>query len=350
MIALIEKLFGSAPALMGDITSWLILLAAVVVLGVVAFFLPKGELAKKITGICLMVGIVALLVVPVIVNPAIADNVWGQGFTTYMLVIVALVLLYGILCGKSNLAQALYGIVVSIALPMGLLRLLVPTWTTAKSIMDITSSTADLVTLLIYSILFFVSVWLVFSGTYRIRLTSMWHILYGFIIFGSVMVFTTEAGLSFSYTAIQMLRFFGTEGLNWAKVGDIAILCGMALGVIVIISLIATLWRKYVSKSGEKVIASETKKALLLRVVGKVVAVAASGAALVFMPKLVGADITNFTTYEAVKAELVGFPAALAFLAPIVILAVVLLVFEFLAEDHEIKVAQAAYEAETSAE
>ena len=172
MIALIEKLFGSAPALMGDITSWLILLAAVVVLGVIAFFLPKGELAKKITGICLMVGIVALLVVPVIVNPAVADNVWGQGFTTYMLVIVALVLLYGILCGKSNLAQALYGIVVSIALPMGLLRLLVPTWTTAKSIMDITSSTADLVTLLIYSILFFVSVWLVFSGTYRIRLTS----------------------------------------------------------------------------------------------------------------------------------------------------------------------------------
>lgn len=341
MIALIEKLFGSAPAIMGDITSWLMLLAAVVVLAVVAFLLPKGPVAKKVVGIVLLVGIVALLLTPVIVDSKLAQNFYNGGFTVYLLIVVAVVLLYGLLFNKSNLAQALYGITASIALPLGLLRLLIPTWTKAKSIMDLTSSLSNMLPLLIYAILFFVSVWLIASGTYRLCLSSMWHILYGFIIFGSVMVFTTQAGLSLSLTALEMMKLVGANGINFAEVADIAILCGIALGVIFIVSLIATLWRKYVSKSGEKIIASETKKAFVLRLVGKIVAVAASGACLVFLPSLLGATTA---------ATLAGMPKALLFLAPIVILAAVMLVFEFLAEDHEIKVAQAAYEAEVSAE
>ena len=345
---MIEKLFGSTPAIMGDIISWLYLVAAIVVLTVIAFLLPKGATAKKVIGIILLVGTVALLVVPAIVNPALRAAIWNGGFTPYLLAVVALVLLYGLVWAKSKLAQALYGITVSIALPMGLLRILVPTWTNAKSIMDITSSTGSLLNLLFYLTLFFIAIWLVASGTYRLSVSSIWHIFYGFIIFGSVMVFTTEAGLSQSKTAIDMLKLFGTEGLIWKNVAEIALLCATGLAVVVLIGLIATLWRKYVSKSGEKVVASETKQAFVLRLIGKIVAVTASGAALIFMPNIMGAVITDFKYYSHVVDDMVGMPRALAFLAPILVMAVVMLVFEFLAEDHEIKVAQEKHAAENA--
>ncbi len=332
---MIEKLFGSTPAIMGDIISWLYLVAILVVLTAIACLLPKGATAKKVVGIVLLVGIVALFVVPAIVNPEVGARLWNGGFTTYLLVIVAAVLLYGLLCEKSKLAQALYGVITSVALPLGLLRILVPTWTNAKSFMEITSSLANMINLLIYVILFFTAVWLVASGTYRLNLSSIWHIFYGFIIFGSFMVFTTQAGLSSSHTALKMIQMIA----NTAKAVDVAILCALGLGVILVVSLVAFLWRKFVSKSGEKVIASETKEALALRLIGKIVSILASGALLVFLPTLMGATTAK---------TLAGMPGALLFLAPILLMAVIMLVFEFLAEDHEIKIAQEKHAAESA--
>ena len=137
---MIEKLFGSTPAILGDFVSWLYLVAILVVLTSVAFLLSKKPVARKVISILLLVGIVGLLIIPTLDNNDLSSHIWNGGFTPYMMIVVALVLLYGLLCEKSKLAQALYGITASVALPMSLLRILFPTWTSAKSILGITSS------------------------------------------------------------------------------------------------------------------------------------------------------------------------------------------------------------------
>ena len=339
----IEKLFGASLTL--DFISGLILAAVVVLLTAIAFLLPKSDKAKKIIGIVLLVCMAAVLVVPSLLNAELGKTMFNGGFTTYMVIVMAVILLYGLIFNKSHLAQALYGITASVALPFGLLRLLVPTWTNAISIAQIFTSN-DVISLLLYAVIYFVAIWLVASGTYRLNLSAIWHIFYGFIVFGSVMVFSTQAGLTHSKTAIDMLKFFTVDGFSWKNVSLVALPCLMGLLVILVIALTATLWRKYVKKTGEKIIQSETSHALAFRLVGKIVAILASGATLVFMPNLLEAVLVDFTYYSHVtEGDFVGMPTALLFLAPILVLAIIMLIFEFLAEDHEIKIAQAQFEA-----
>lgn len=339
---MIEKFLGSAPTFLEDFPSRLCFVACVLVLAIIAFLLPKKPLAKKIVGGILLAGVIAVLTMPLYVAD-MAKFVYSAGFSTYMMIFTAVVLLYGFVFNNSNLSQVLYGITISIVLPISLIRFLLPSWLPSwlPSLDAIFKYRAAWVPLMVYALLFFISVWLVASGTYRLSFNTIWHVLYGGVIVGSLISMAFQAGVIRSATAQLLANLYSNGSINTQAISYFALFGGIALGVIFIVSLIATLLRKYVSKSGEKIIASETKKAFVLRLVGKIVAVAASGACLVFLPSLLGA-----TT----EANLAGMPKALLFLAPIVILAVVMLVFEFLAEDHEIKVAQAAYEAEVSAE
>lgn len=325
------KLIESAP-IIGNLLDFGTLAALALIFLCVAILLPKSALLRKIEHVLIMLGSVA-----VIVASYVTVKMSGKGtfvlencFASYVLLAFAVVLLWGMFFRGAYLTQTLYGIFSCVGIPFGLWGMLVPTWMKADTFAEFIHTPSDIIRFLIYAGLFFIPIWLIGSGTYRLRLGSVWNLIVGMCMFGVVGQFVVEAKIASSSTALKLVSIFDENGLNLETVKYFGIICGIAIGVILIAALILTFVRH------EKVVASETAPAMACRLIGNLLSAAVCLVSILLLPNLM-----NATT----KETLLGLPKALIFLAPVAVVAIISLITSFLAERNEIKVAVAAYEA-----
>ncbi len=325
------KLIESAP-IIGNLLDFGTLAALALIFLCVAILLPKSAVLRKIEHILIMLGSVS-----VIAASYVTVKMSGKGtfvlencFASYVLLAFAVVLLWGLFFRGAYLTQTLYGLFSCIGIPFGLWGMLVPTWMKADTFVEFIHTPSDIIRFLIYAGLFFIPIWLIGSGTYRLRLGSVWNLIVGMCIFGVVGQFVVEAKIASSSAALKLISIFDENGLNLENVKYFGIISGIAIVVILIAGLISTLVRH------EKVAASETASAMVLRVVGNILSAAVCLASILLLPYLM-----NATT----KETLIGLPKAVIFLAPVAVVVIISLITAFLAERNEIKVAVAAYEA-----
>ena len=351
MSAIIEQI--KALPLMDNITNWICFALVAVILLCIATLMPKKN--KKILTVESIVIAVAMTAVMVVARilakmeqtpPTTLSSLFKGNVTTYVVYAVIAVVVWGIFFEKAPLTQALYGMCISVALPIGLFRLLLPTWTWSaldsrvqiSSFAEVFSNELMLFKFLIYCALVFVPLWLIATGKYRLSLNTIWHLAYAVVGFGSVMQFLAQSGaikIKYNGTLKQLLSIVTEDGLNKNSILELLSLLGVGALLIVLISAVAAIIRK--KTTGEKVINSETSFAMMTRLAGRILAIVVSGLLIVFLPTMLGA--TNMET-------LVGMPLALVFLTPFAAILVITTVAEFIAEHNEIKVAKAAYEAE----
>lgn len=254
-------------------------------------------------------------------------------FVPVVLLAFAFALLWGIFFPDSYLTQGLYGLVCTVPLTAGLLGFIFPTWLTATDLTEMFTKALPLFSLLEYCALVFVPLYLIVSGQYRMRLSSVWHAVFGMTFFGSLVLTLAQAGVltSPAYTSITGVIVdlktltFGETGLK-----ECGIFAGAAVVLAFLLGLIVTVCRRAFCHTGEKFAASETKGAMFTRFIGRIFSGVGSLAFMLAAPGLIG------------LLGLTGTAATLFCLAPIAFMLLVQLFIEFAAEDTEIRRAQAA--------
>ncbi len=332
MNAIIEYVKGLP--LMGDWMNWACLMAVAVILFCVATLMPKkaGKVDRIVSGV-IVAAVAALLLCATLIRDAEAVSLWRLSFSVYVLAALTLTVLWGIFFPEAKLTQALYGIIITCAFPLGLLRLLLPAWAVSVNTFNEIFQKGNgeaLCALLIFSALFFIPVWLIYTGKYRISLNTIWHMALGFTVGASGLQYMTQMNPDkmYSATSKSLTTILTDKGLDGEALWVIASIILVGVLMVVVASVVATLWRKKVQNSEEKVILSQTKKALTFRLVGRILSVVCGSALVIILPNLM-----NATT----RATLLNGPKALVMLTPILLIVLINLVCEYLAENDEIK-------------
>jgi hypothetical protein len=335
-IIMLTNLKNSAPILQNPL-DWACILAIVVILFCVAVLLPKNKVWRAFEGIVLPAAVLAFIVGPIIrtdMFPNAKKIVFSSGTSLYIVIAIAVIYLYGTFANNAYLTQAIYGICLTVTLPVSLMRLLLPTWLTVSTFTDLINTPRMLWKLIIFSLMFFMSIRLVTSGRYKIGFNTLWHMLYGISIIGCVMLFVAEAKLKNATGSMkQLVTLLGADGINMNSVKNLGLLCAIGVALVFVVCLISVSVRR--ALYGEKIITSETKGAFMIRLIGHLIAVAIPAASIVFLPSLLHANTWENRT---------GMPTAILFLVPIILMLVVMFFTTYWAENSEIKAAKAAYE------
>ncbi len=321
---------------------WSAFLAIPVILFCIACLLPrgKGNVLVLVERIAIIVGIVAVLGVPFIlemINPDILgfdafDTIVKYGLVhTTVIVALLVVLVLGIFTGRSYLTQALYGMISCVSMPYGLVNLLFPNWASASNIVDVFKNPDDLWHFLVYAACFFVPIWLIRSGEYKFRVSSVWHLISAFGIGGCALTFLVETRLfgAYSHSVYRVLHLFDdVKSFADLKEFDFSLLLTIAgvvavFFVVVIIAGLGVSIVRVVLKTGDRLFVSESFGGLVIRTVGNVVANGICVAGILVLPLLV-----NHTA---------SFPLALVYLVPIVLYFIIILASAFFADMVEIK-------------
>ena len=318
-----------------ELTDRLALVCIPVILLLVAMLMPRKNKVFSVVVRALMIVLLAGVAVFGLVSP-LADLIGTTArisFIPVVMLVEALFLLWGLLFPDAYLTQGLYGLICSVPLAAGLLGFIFPTWLSAAAFIDVFYSAESILAIAQYAALVFVPLYLIVSGAYRMRLSSAWHALFGMTFLGSLLLTLVRADLitSPAYDTLSAILpsfenfAFGTDALK-----DFGILTGAAVVLALLAGLIATVCRRSVCHTDEKFSASETRGALVTRLVGRIFSGIGSLALLVLTPALI--DLMGLT----------GTAATLFCLVPIAFMLLVQLFVEFAAEDTEIKHAQAA--------
>ena len=331
-----------------DLMNRIALVCIPIVLILIAMILPKGKVMAGITRVLMVLLLVGVAVLPMI--QPIADLIglstkdfatpYFDSFVPPLMLVEALILLWGLFFNNAYLTQGLYGMVLGISFTVGVAGFAFPVWLNAVSFADALVSPAYLLGLLQYAALVFVPVWLLASGAYHVKLGSTWQVLFGMTFFGSLLLYSQASGLITSPFGEKLAGALN-DGAAFTPNTDSLIYCGViagaALVVTFLICLAAPIGRRAFYHTGEKMIASETKGALWTRLIGHVFSGVGGVALVVLMPSII-----SLTGLDGTVAELL-------YLAPIVYMLLVQLFIEFFSEDAEIKRAQADFAAAHSA-
>ena len=318
-----------------ELTDRLALVCIPVVLLLVAMLMPRKNKVFSAIVRVLMIVLLAGVAAFGLVSP-LADLIGVTARVSFIPVVMlleALFLLWGLLFPDAYLTQGLYGLVCSVPLAAGLLGFIFPTWLSATAFVDVFSSVKVILALAQYAALVFVPLYLMLSGAYRMRLSSVWHAFFSLTFLGSLLLTSVSAGIitSPAYdTLTAILPSLGdfTFGIDALK--QCGILAGAAVVLAFLAGLIATVCRRSIAHTGEKFSSSETRGALATRFIGRIFSGIGALALLVLTPALI--DLIGLT----------GTAATLFCLVPVAFMLLVQLFIEFAAEDTEIKHAQAA--------
>lgn len=313
-----------------------------IVLLLIAMLMPRKNkvlsVIVRVPMILLIVAVAAFRLFPKLGEltgvSALTGLATRDSFIPVVMLLFALFLLWGLFFPHAYLTQGLYGLVCSVPLAAGLLGFIFPTWLNVSAFTDIFTSVPTLFTLAEYCALVFVPLYLVVSGLYRVRLSSFWHALFGMAFLGSLLLTLVQANLitTPAYDSIAGIVFdlktltFGAEGLKAC-----GIFAGTAVGIALLFGILATIGRLAFSRTGEKLMSSETRGAFFTRLIGRIVSGVGSLVLLIITPELIS------------LMGLTGTVATLFCLIPIALILLVQLFVEFAAEDMEIKRAQIAY-------
>lgn len=318
-----------------ELTDRIALVCVPVVLLLLAMLMPRKNKVFSVIVRLLMIVLLAGVAVFRLV-PQLADLIGltvRDSFIPVVMLLFALFLLWGILFPNAYLTQGLYGLVCSVPLAAGLLGFIFPTWLNAAAFIDVFTSVPTIFTLAGYCALVFVPFYLVMSGSYRMRLSSAWHALFGMTFLGSILMASVQAELITS-PAYDKLAGIVTElktfSFNMDALKECGIFVGAAFVIALLLGLFSALSRRVFCHTGEKFVSSETVGALVTRFVGRIFSGVGSLALLIAAPELIS------------LMGLTGVAATLFCLAPIALMLLVQLFVEFVAEDAEIKRAQAA--------
>lgn len=314
----------------------LILIGVPVALVLLSLILPRNKVFKKVMQVILVLVSAGIAVIPLVKPLAeligISAVSYLTGFDQIILFADVAILLWGLFFGDAYLTQGLYGMVSFISLVMGCYRFFVPAWTKATSLAEAFATTDMILKVAGYGVLVLVPAWLICSGSFRVKIGSAWSALMGVSFFGSILLFLTKAELIHSRIGNKLMAVL--EDLKAMSVDDIkyfGIFAGILLAATLVLCALVSLIQGKILKKGGKMIASETKGALVIRLIGRFIAGVGSLALLAFLPgMLVGST---------------GIGAAAVLLAPIGLILVVSILTEFFSEDTEIKHAQAAAQA-----
>ena len=331
--------------LMGDWMNWACLVAVAVILFCIATLMPKkaGKVDRIISGV-IVAAVAALLLCATLIRnaDANADSLWIVSFSVYVLVALILNVLWGIFFPDAKLTQALYGIIITCAFPLGLLRLLLPAWATSVNTFNEIfqkGNGAVLCALLIFCALFFIPVWLVYTGKYRLSLNTIWHMALGFTVGASglqcLIQFNPDKIHRTATVTKSLTAILTKEGIDGEALWVIASVVLVGALMVVVASVVATLWRKKVQNSQEKIILSQTKKALAFRLIGRILSVVSGSALALALPSLMNANTAE---------TLLNGPKALIMLTPILLVVLINMICEYLAETDEIKAENAQAE------
>lgn len=316
----------------------LILIGVPVALVLLSLILPRNKVFKKVMQTILVLVSAGIAVIP-LVKP-LADLVgvsavsYLTGFDQIILFADVAILLWGLFFGDAYLTQGLYGMVSFISLAMGCYRFILPAdWIKATSLAEAFSGgTNAILKVASYAVLVLVPAWLICSGSFHVKLGSAWSALMGVSFFGSVLLFLTKAELIHSAIGNKLMKMLkDLKAMNADSMKSFGIYAGILLAATLVVCALVSLIQSKILKKGGKMIASETKGALVIRLIGRFIAGVGSLALLAFLPgMLVGST---------------GIGAAAVLLAPIGLMLVVSILTEFFSEDIEIKHAQAAAQA-----
>ncbi len=322
------------------------LLIAFAIAGVailVAVLTKKSKIAILIERLVLVLGVTALIAIPM-AKDFEGFNAMEFFFTNnldaYLLLALFAALILGIFTEGSYMTQGLYGALIAISLPFSLLNLVFPFWAKdVKTIGELFGNATYTISFLVFALMLFIPVWLIASGSYKLRLTSVWHVLGGLALGGAGVIFLWETDFLHSKVIVKAIHLFNSDEPLTTSIEAFISVVLIFIAFMLVLGLTATLIRKYAFKSDERVLSSETWAAFFIRMVGRVIAIGLCGGGALFMPGWLS---------DAAETPL-GLPKALLFLIPIALFGVVMLFTEFLAEYQEIKHAIAKARAEEMA-
>ncbi len=337
-----------------NLLSWLAFAAIPVILFCIACLMPRGKEKKLVNIERFLIAFFAIAVpATFLVIGLINDNILGfdvvKGLFTYGIVLtasvigMALVLVWGSFTSESYITQALYGIVFGFCMPYGLVSLLFPsTWTTATNILDVVTTPFDLARLLMYAACFFIPIWLVRSGEYKLRLSSVWHLLTGISLGGCTMMFLVEAEIVKSRAIYKLLHLFdgfkvtgALSDTNKDYLINFSIVVGIFAALVLLAGAVMSIIRKIV-KSETRLFVSESFGGGFTRTIGNILANGVCIASLFILPQV----------FDHASA----MPTALIYLAPILAFFVIVVVTALIADTVEIKRAMKRALAEGDAE
>ncbi len=326
-------------------STFMIYLLFAFVLICVAYLLPKTQKSVFIERICLMSLSALLIFIPLIAGFGELGSVailLRNNLDAYLLIAWIVVLLLGIFTEKSYLTQGLYGVMVAISLPFGLLNMLFPAWANASMVSELFSNPRSITFYLMYAMMFFIPVWMIRTGIYKVRLVSVWHVFGGLAIGGAGVIFLWETGFLSSLAVYKVLHLFNAEEPRSHMFGAFVGVIALLAGVMLLLGLGATLIRKYVFKNNERLIVSESWTTFFVRLGGRILAIGFCGGGALLIPGWM----------DAIEpATRLGFGASLVLLIPMLLFAAFMVGSEYLAEHLEIKYAIArARAAEMAAE
>ncbi len=325
-----------------DVLAWSLFLAIPVILFCIACLMPrgKGKLLLNIERGVMIAGVVAVLVAPIIVNVItpigynpVDEMLKDNAALTLALGALVIALLLGAFIGDSYIMQGIYGMLATILLPYGIIKVMFPIWAADATVSGIFTSALGIFTILRYAALIFIPLWLIRMGEYKMRLSSIWHLLGGLSLGGCIALFADRAGLILSPSVTRLFDFikYATEldadalaNLNvdvpeLQIVTELLILIGFAIVVNVALAVIITLGRM-IFKSETRNFVSESFLGLVIRTLGVLVAVGACAVVAGLMPMILGAN-----------------GAFIIYIIPVVAYLLILLVAAFLADTVEIK-------------
>ncbi len=328
--------------LTSDPLAWAAFAAIPVILFCIACLMPRGNgrVLVNIERAVIIIGVVAVLVAPFIIDKVNPDLLKFDPYReiiehgtilTTAIVALAVSLVWGIFTGRSYITQAIYGMLACVCLPFGLINLVFPTWATATNIVDVAKTPVDLLHLLLYSACFFIPVWLIRSGEYKLRISSVWHLISGLTVGGCAVTFAIETNFlgANSQTFNNLLHildnvesFESLKDINYSFMIKVAYMFGIFLAIIVVAGLLVS-FARVILKTGDRVFVSESIGGLFFRTVGNILSNLICGVSILLVPQL----LNHASTY----------PMALVYLVPILLYFIINLVCAFLADTVEIK-------------
>ncbi len=344
------KLQAVLDLIKNDPVKWMMFMIIPAILLCIVCLIPrgKGKVLLNIERAVIIIGMVSVLVIPFIAD-AIKPGVFGFDpvkfiikdgiFLSAAMVALIFTVVWGIFTGKSYITQGLYGMLSTILLPYGFICMVFPVWFGAEPSLATVFTTGEyLFRLLQFATLFFVPLWLIRTGEYKMRLSSIWHLLGGISLGGVVGMFVIESGMvkmpginSFIKTLAEMKNNFEAFGFNFKKYDFSAIDTQFIMSLIAFILFAVaatlavagcvTLIRK-LNKSEISNFVSESVLGFVIRTAGNALAVLVCAGCALILPFTLGA-----TT----------MPLALVYLVPIPIYFFILIASAFLADMVEIK-------------
>ncbi len=297
----------------GNPLAWSAFLALPIILICIACLMPRGEGRKAIhIERAVIASLIALILVVPALIAAISPDALGFTFQRYLikdafitgaLLLEMATILWGIYSAKSYLTQAIYGMMTTILLPYGLILLVFPVWI-EPSLATIFSDAfkngqpLDLLRLIQYALIFFVPVWLIRSGEYKFRLSSIWHLFGGIAVGGSVGLLVLESMPSLHIRTFDL--FIGavkeiiTEDTHFHRVGVEEWPVFKAVMFFILFAIITTfavagivsVVRK-IAKTGTRNFRSESLGGFIARFTGSLMAIIVSIITLVVLIVLV---------------------------------------------------------------